>query len=79
MNRNALNALQRLVVPCLIATSLGACVAGANREAVGGATPAAIVATAPAAVVIDHTVLLGDPSVLHAPNPAPMAVAAYDE
>jgi hypothetical protein len=69
-----------LAVPFLLVMALSAYACGAiSQPAEVQATPVAVVAPAAGAGVIDHAVLLNDPDVLVAPNPAPMAVAAYDD
>lgn len=69
-----------IVIPLLLAMAISAYAFGAiSRSADVRAAPIAIAVAGPAAGGIDHSVLLNDPDVLHAPNPAPMAVAAYDD
>lgn len=71
-----------LVIPFLLVTAISAYGFGAiSQPAEAGVAPVVAAMAAPAAGggLIDHSFLLSDPDVVWAPNPAPMAVAAYDD
>lgn len=68
-----------LVIPFLLVMAIGAYGFGAiSPPAKVQAAPLALAAPVATGGFIDHSVL-NDPDLLPAPNPAPMAVAAYGD